>query len=555
MWNTPKPLSAMKARGLTLVEMLMATALTLIMFAAVAQIFGMMGASMRDARATIELSGNLRTVANTLQQDLDNISVDVLPWVQPGANQGYFEIIEGPDREVDFATLSVVPAVTDSGSMCGDADDIICFTAYSKDQPFTGRVYGTLATRPAANITPDRPEKFYIDTSSGNFSTIESHYAEVVYFTKLTPADDRNLEATDTVDYRDATETVTLYRRVFLIRPDILIGDSTGFSGLQTSNALSNAEARNYYDLSLRNGTGANNRWQTNSLEDLQSRENRIGRAFVGPSTPPHIFQPATLLTFEQLNGSLGAGNLLNRTGEDVILAKTLAFDVKVYDPRAVVLEELSAGTIAITPNDIGYDGTDATNYSTVDYMTGTFVDLNWQSRANAVAGSGSVLGGIPTTKSMLNNIEVNSASLYGTAPTTFADLQTSFPGIPSRLTPATPGVPAAAGTGPDLTLTYAYYDTWPFLYEMDGIDQDGDGVVDEGTNGFDDDGDGVVDDKYATDLNGDGDTLDAGEASELETSPPYTVPLRGVSVMIRAIEPATRQVRQDTVVADFIPE
>jgi KaiC/GvpD/RAD55 family RecA-like ATPase len=41
----------------------------------------------------------------------------------------------------------------------------------------------------------------------------------------------------------------------------------------------------------------------------------------------------------------------------------------------------------------------------------------------------------------------------------------------------------------------------------------------------------------------------------ENETSPPYPVPLRGIQVKIRVFEPDSRQVREVTVVQDFLPQ
>ena len=87
-------------------------------------------------------------------------------------------------------------------------------------------------------------------------------------------------------------------------------------------------------------------------------------------------------------------------------------------------------------------------------------------------------------------------------------------------------------------------YDTWSVHYEHDGINQDGDTdasgapLIDEGTNGFDDDGNGIVDD-----------------VAEMEAGPPYWDPLRGVQVKIRTFEPDSRQVREVTVVVDFLPK
>ena len=62
--------------------------------------------------------------------------------------------------------------------------------------------------------------------------------------------------------------------------------------------------------------------------------------------------------------------------------------------------------------------------------------------------------------------------------------------------------------------------------------------MIDEGTDGFDNDNQNGVDD-----------------AGELETAPPYATPLRGLQVRVRSWDPDSRQVRQMTVVSDFVPE
>lgn len=600
MWNTRTPHITTQTRGLTLVEMLMATALTLIMFAAVAQIFGMMGTAMRDARATIELSGNLRSVSTHLQHDLDNVSVDVLPWVQPGANQGYFEIIEGPDRDVDFAAFDIIgddPLVTTdphNGAMAGDADDVICFTAYSKDQPFVGVIQGTLRS----DYLGGTPYKYWVDRSdTTQFTTIRSHYAEIVYFTKHTPLEDTNLNDWSQTNRRDADETVTLYRRVLLIRPDIHLGYMDNVANALPINAPPNSydltyfETMNYYDLSMWSANTVE--WKTNSLEDLQSRDRRVAHApysadgdtvetgvtlqvYVPPTLPsppsppgtsafdPAPLRPHALLSFEQLNRALelstAGTNDRDRTGEDVMLTNVLAFDVRVFDPIAPVLNDsATTPTLTLAPGDPGYGAGSSTNS-----MSGAFVDLNWgrTSPTTLTDYYNQSFQNAPNSKSQLrniacyfNNTNQKATAIYGTpAPADMNELKTTyFLQNPSMLN-ATPS---------STILTFAYYDTWPYLYEVDGIDQDdgGTGAIDEGTNGFDDDGDNIVDDHVAVNLNPppgmgtDTDTSDAGEASELETEPPYSKALRAVSITVRAIEEGTRQVRQDTIIADFLPE
>ena len=80
-------------------------------------------------------------------------------------------------------------------------------------------------------------------------------------------------------------------------------------------------------------------------------------------------------------------------------------------------------------------------------------------------------------------------------------------------------------------------YDTWSLDYEYDGFNQDG-GVLDQGTNGLDDNA-----------------SLGVDDMGERETSPPYPHPLRGIQIIIRTLDPDSRQVRQITVTSDFTPE
>ena len=97
-----------------------------------------------------------------------------------------------------------------------------------------------------------------------------------------------------------------------------------------------------------------------------------------------------------------------------------------------------------------------------------------------------------------------------------------------------------------------AAWDTGSTHYETDGVDQDSIAGNDQGTNGIDDNGDGIVDNGLM-DLNGDGDFEDAGESGELETTVPYPFPLRGIEVRLRCYDPSSRQVRQVTIRHTFV--
>ncbi len=79
--------------------------------------------------------------------------------------------------------------------------------------------------------------------------------------------------------------------------------------------------------------------------------------------------------------------------------------------------------------------------------------------------------------------------------------------------------------------------------YENNGIDDDGavGNAIDQGTDGLDDSMVGVA-----------GIVDDIGE---FETQPPFAAQLRGIRVTIRVYEPSSQQIRQVTVVGDFLPD
>ena len=88
--GTPAPRS-----GYTLVEILIATTLALMLMAAVARMFGQLGTSVSNSRATLETLERLRETAVRMQMDLDGVTVTMLP-PRPVANgEGYLEYIEG----------------------------------------------------------------------------------------------------------------------------------------------------------------------------------------------------------------------------------------------------------------------------------------------------------------------------------------------------------------------------------------------------------------------------------------------------------------------------
>jgi type II secretory pathway pseudopilin PulG len=438
--------------GYTLVEILVATAITLLLMGAVVQMFGSLGQSITDSRSFLEASERLNSAAARLQMDLKGVTVKMLPPRNPDDGEGYFEYIEGPmmqkyntqnradydwitnplniyPKPVNSENTQPVTATTDPSvdTTVGDFDDILMFTTRSTGRPFVG-LYNGAAT--------------------------QSDVAEVAWFIRGR----------------------TLHRRQLLVSPALTLAAAAGFY-------------RNN-DISVRMENG---HFLANTLSDLTRRECR----FAHPITPfpfdARYWGQLGLPTLREcsdptwiagiLNGTLPAtstiidfwsnvtspslaDNALNLAGngsriaDDVILTNVIGFDVKAWDPGA------NGGA-------------------------GDYVDLGNNDMAKNPSG---FFTGFGMPKSMLQG-SANTARVY---------------------------------------------DTWSTHYETVGLLGLDPTIYPpgRGTNGFDDDGNGIVDD--------DGEKI---------TSPPYPYPLRGIQVKIRVFEPDSRQIRELTIIQDFLPK
>lgn len=225
------------------------------------------------------------------------------------------------------------------------------------------------------------------------------------------------------------------------------------------------------------------------------------------------------------------ASRLENRRGADLMLSDALAFDIQVFDPQAPVF--------ALGPNGSALQN-GATPAANADLTTVTPADFGW---ADALATSNPLAvrsGAYVDLGYRFLHSQVRTR--IGPSPVNLAQPITAFAGLPDSR--AQFGVSASSpntdGQGTRV------YDTWNFGYENDGVDQDGDTFIDEGTNGFDNPGN--YSDGAATRLGPD-------DPGERETSPPYPAPLRAVQVKLRVYEPDSRQMREVTVRQHFVPE
>lgn len=531
-------------RGITLVEMLVAMAITLLMMATVATVFSQIGTAVNDTRSTLEMSARLRNARTRLHRDLAGHTCPGLPWRRPEAGEGYIEYLERPHRDMwmdnnlnqipdDFTTSTQLRVYPDEPtslvdrSALGDFDDILMLTVRSRDEPFVSRREG-----------------------------IQSHVAEVVWFA----VEDHDGTVTGRPGMR------TIYRRVLLVAP--WVADSNLIASSEYSlNTNSLLEFQERYDLSAHL---EGNRIVLNSLADLTKREYRflhtpayphlVPNGGVGYTSAPTVsvtattgsgadlqavmaenvmagkdfvrsvtvnnggsgYPPDARIVFSGGGGTgavglaeVGAGGVIkrvhvgppqlrgDRTGEDLMLDNVLAWDIRIYDPTAPILSIGSPPNVdTVTPGDPGW----YTEFPAASPTSqGAFVDLGY-----------------------LNQPWNPTARI-----SQFATLA-----HPKAL-------PSGGAFNALFALTNgAYYDTWSFHYEIDGVDQDNrDGDddpltgADEGTDGFDDDSDAnaAVDDM-----------------GERETSPPYPLPLRGLQLRMRVYEPSSRQIREVAVQQAF---
>jgi hypothetical protein len=224
------------------------------------------------------------------------------------------------------------------------------------------------------------------------------------------------------------------------------------------------------------------------------------------------------------------------RRGEDVMMTDALAFDVRLYDPGAPLFRHVQTDTV-LTPTDQGWRGDPSTvgAYLHADNM--------------GVNGSGRIGTGSSTFQYVGQGAYVDLGYGYDARwnPNPQFPQPVFHPNFSSSVQPWFFNPRALSDVlGNQLAPGYAVYDTWSFHYENNGVDDDADSSIDEGTNGLEDIG------HYS---DGADTRLGVDDVGERETVPPYDKPLRGVQVLMRVYERDSRAIRQVRVNQHFMPE
>ena len=264
--------------GFTLVEMLVAMAVTLIMMAALARSFGFVGNQVRDGRADVQLSNQLRDVSTRLSDELDAATVSLRPADAGYEPNGYFMYYEGP---VTDATSSIFRAqgsgdtLSIDGGTYGDFDDYLAFTATAKAGDwFVGKVPRYILDMKTAQLAGT---SYMLPSDGSGFDpvVIRSKYAEIIYFaspeyfpTSL-PASPAYIDVDGDVDLGSGNavenglpDRMRIHRRVLLIRPDLNL--ASGALPIQTLGSVNFMQADTWPTAStatIRTGATAADGW------------------------------------------------------------------------------------------------------------------------------------------------------------------------------------------------------------------------------------------------------------------------------------------------------
>ena len=425
-------------RGMTLIEVLIATALTLMIMLALAQGFKTTSQSISSGRARLTSSDQLRSISTLLRSDLQGLTVSTTVHPQSSKSpNGYFVYYDGALSDSTAMLFNYVPTGVEiedklSASRWSDIDDMMMFTAKARDgQWFYGRVPLALMKIHSGDTGSIRFQDWLTDV------TIASEYAEIAWFMRplnevgmlnnpdpqkpnntdysyspsSTPVNDVipvvDLNGDNIPDPDGMPDRVALCRRVMLIRPDLDVSisklsppvpDDEQLIAAPLPVDLNDADSFRYQmrfayqrtDLSVRkHWDAANSRFvlKTNSLADLQRPENR----FAHYSLPVNANQ-ASLPILALTNEANSNGNYLDMT--NLAMSGVKPDNDRGFFPSAfcrtnLVLAGNNIYTVQHTQEEIvasnvvgfdvrGYDSTATQLYTPgVDGLYGSLTDVN----------------------------------------------------------------------------------------------------------------------------------------------------------------------------------
>ena len=465
--------------GYTLIEILVATSLSLILLGAVIAMFGRVGTSITNSRSMLEATDRLRLAGARLQLDLGGVTATMLPPRRPDDGEGYFEYMEGPvgvgiwpSSSGNFGTyanqvmLPYTIAQDSSGTTStpnlppdttvGDFDDILMFTTRSTAQPFVGK----------------------IPTSIIATGTIQSDVAEVAWFVRGRALHRRVLLVAPSVDvstvpapyYANCDVSARLHNGVLKANT---LGDLTCRDFRYAHPTPFPGSGCEFFTWILYAGSGVQFPFPT--LPTLyECSTTGWGTEYPASSYPNFGSSSAPIAPDFWSNNSTRRvpDNAFvtggSRVSDDIILTNVIGFDVKVWDPHVAVQEEY-------------YDTNGALQIVGIPYLPGQ-------------AGYSLAYSKVSSPKPSPTHFFVLAA------PGAYVDLgyaangygSSQYNGYFNSTDPASPKVANSfghtgdtrSGLAPPNLARARVYDTYSTSHEdprgHDGLDNDGNGLVDD---------------------------------------------------------------------------
>jgi prepilin-type N-terminal cleavage/methylation domain-containing protein len=328
-----------RRRGFSLVEMLVALALTLMLMAIMSEMFVIGLDTFRVSKSVADMDRTLQTCADMIRRDLRSAHFegslrvsDVAPNHKTAAaaryaELGYFMVYEGRQG----SSTSLREGSDDVGQVSDrDTNDFFSFTVRldgTKEENF-------FAGRAPANLNSvGRPTNRHDNDVAYRSQWAELHYG-------LQPM----LNADNTLAYTDAGQTVqlfNLYRRHKLLVPEFftantLFDPSTTNWSLTARPASVSSATFDSFDISGRR-QGTTNTWLFNSPLDVSWIGNRYSfgvptrrsTTFASQSTGANVTRQTAVPVFHAASVLTGTGN-----PSGLLASNVISFDIKVWDPQ-----------------------------------------------------------------------------------------------------------------------------------------------------------------------------------------------------------------------------
>ena len=614
MANLPRRSFASRSRprdGFTLLEVMVALTITMILMSLVVRIFQFVSDGVFAARANMELSDALRNAKHRLIADLRGTTALTLPPLDIDQGTGYFEYAEGPfaagaGPDVGFRPTGTLGGVSTAPlyfTEYGDRDDILMFTSLSLDEHFKGR---TGSQRPFIGKDARFAEIAWFPRIQQEFANAEARALTLRRRAWLISRGDGDGQQPQTVDVSSyisggtgsgipapptARQSSSYFNPSVIaggpptLSGSVLLGNSMDTIGWRQNRVFHNHRLPPYALFTFTQGL-------LTSLTSPASMDFITWTMPISSDTYNLSVDTLTTGTPTPATGGPGSGasygaelrdettttasSRASREQDDIVLTNVVGFDVKAWDPGAPVFrtvpDPLSPNVVSVLlPGDAGYVAAverfinSPTAPANQPVSFGAYADLNYFGYQSRITGT--ITGSSSPTARYLTALNSYRNSLStGVFPSRIPSPSFSGPGNPlSRMMPTFTGTTAdtRVWTRP------CTYDTWCSGYEYDGLDgnfQTNTGLtpfirpfyqrIDEGSNLIDDVTEVANLPAAPTTLTGDNPFFNGlvDDVTERDAPPPYEAPLRGLRISIRVMEPDSKQVREATVVHEFLP-